>query len=294
MTPYYIDLGLQDVRVGMYDSFVFDEEGIPRYPYSVGLVYNVTFICHFALYHHMLFLKFKRQENLDHFLRVTNWLLRSGQETNVGLVFPFSFAFNGLPPPWISALTQGRVLSVLARAYELSKEEQYLVMARKAMKPFEIPVNEGGVQSSFPNGDIAFEEYPFPKPNIVLNGLITALVGLYDMAAIGRDSNAADLFARGFNGLEKNLQRYDLGFWTTYDLAQPLRTVASEKYHLYHIVQLWGIYEMTSNETFKRYGLKWQGYLKGFGPLAIRTLSRSYKLVKPMIAKTKAALTGRS
>lgn len=293
MTPYYIDLGLQDVRAGMYDAFDFDQDGIPRYPYPSGLAYNVTFICHFALYHHMLFLKFKRQEDLDHFSRVTNWLLKTGHETNAGFVFPFAFAFNGLTPPWISALAQGRVLSVLVRAYELSNEEQHLVIARKAMKPFEISVQEGGVQASFPNGDIAFEEYPFSKPNIVLNGFITALVGLRDLAEIGKDCNAANLFARGVQSLERNLQRYDLGFWTTYDLAQPFRTLANEKYHLYHVAQLWGVYEMTGSETVKTYGLKWQGYLKGFSPLAIRTLSRSWKLVKPMITKTRATLTGR-
>ncbi len=294
MTPYYIDLGLQDVRVGLYDAFDFDADGIPRYPYPSGFYYNVTFICHFALYHHMLFLKFKRQEDLDKFLKITTWLLKSGHETSEGLVFPFSFAFNGLTPPWISALTQGRVLSVLARAYEFSNEKQHLVLARNAMKPLQIPVKEGGVQAPFPNGDIAFEEYPQSKPNIVLNGLITALVGLHDLAEIGKNAQATDLFARGVQGLERNLQRYDLGFWSTYDLAQPFRTVASEKYHRYHIVQLWGLYEMTGNEIFKSYCLKWQGYLKGFRPLAIRTLSRSYKLVRPLITKTRAALAGRS
>lgn len=293
MTPYYIDLGLQDVRIGMYDAFDFDQEGIPRYPYPTGLAYNVTFICHFALYHHMLFLKYKRQGDLDHFLRVTNWLLKTGHETNTGFVIPFAFAFGGLAPPWISALAQGRILSVLARAYELSSEEQYLEIARKAMKPFEIPVQEGGVRASFPNGDIAFEEYPLSKPNIVLNGFITALVGLRDLAEIGGERSAADLFARGFHGLEKNLQRYDLGFWTSYDLAQPFRTLANEKYHTYHIAQLWGLYEMTGSEIVKTYSLKWQGYLKGFSPLAIRALTRSYKLVKPLIAKTRAALTRR-
>lgn len=292
MTPYYIDLGLQDVRAGFYDVFDFDEDGIPRYPYPTGLGYNVTFICHFALYHHMLFLKFKRQENLDHFLRVTNWLQKSGQETSDSLVYPFSFSFNGLSPPWISALTQGRVLSVLARAYEFSQKEQHLVMARKAMKPFEVSVQKGGVQSAFPNGDIAFEEYPFSRPNIVLNGLITALVGLYDLAEIGRDRTATDLFRQGFDGLERNLQRYDLGFWTSYDLGQPFRTLANEKYHRYHIAQLWAVHEMTGSETFKHHSLKWQGYLQGFTPIAIRTLSKGYKLVKPTIARIKASLNG--
>jgi hypothetical protein len=35
---YYIDLGLKDVRTGLYNNFDFDEDGIPRYRFPIGLL----------------------------------------------------------------------------------------------------------------------------------------------------------------------------------------------------------------------------------------------------------------
>lgn len=288
MREYYIDLGFKDVRTGMYNAFDFDEDGIPRFRYPFGLFYNITFICHFALYHHSLYLKFKRSDDLDLFMRVSNWIVEHGRETDENFLFPYAFPFDGLSPPWISALGQGRLLSVLTRAYEFSEDERYFVAARKAMKPFEIPVTDGGVQARFPDGGVAFEEYPLRKPNIVLNGLITSLVGLYDLGEIGREHRATELFIQGLRSLESNLHRYDLGYWSAYDLTGH---VTSENYHLYHIMQLWALYEMTGCEIFKTYSSKWQGYRKGLRFHVFRSLSLGKKLVRRFILQ--ARLTGR-
>jgi hypothetical protein len=128
------------------------------------------------------------------------------------------------------------------------------------MKPFELAVSEGGVQARFPDGGIGFEEYPGREPNIVLNGFITSLVGLYDLGQTGKAHRASELFMEGVHSLERNIHRYDLDYWSAYDLTG---YIASANYHLYHIMQLWALYEMTGNETFKRYTSKWQGYQKG-------------------------------
>jgi heparosan-N-sulfate-glucuronate 5-epimerase len=264
MKAYYIDLGFKDVRIGMYDAFDFDSEGIPRYPYPSGLSYNITFICHFALYQHSRYLRFGRPEDLALFLRISDWILEHGEETGDSFIFPYTFPYTytsaSVSPPWISALGQGRMLSVLARAFELSGDERYLAVARKAIRPFELTVSEGGVQTRFPDGGIAFEEYPGQEPSIVLNGLITSLVGLYDLSETGQAPRAAELFAEGVRSLEKNLHRYDLDYWSAYDLTG---YVASANYHLYHIMQCWALYEMTGSETFKRYTARWQAYRKG-------------------------------
>jgi heparosan-N-sulfate-glucuronate 5-epimerase len=285
MREYYIDLGFRDVRLGMYDAFDFDEDGIPRYRYPSGLFYNIGFICHFALYHHSLYLKFNRSKNFDLFMHVSKWIVAQGEETEESFLFPYLFPWHSLSPPWISALGQGRILSVLTRAYELSKDERYLLVARKAMKPFEIPVTDGGVQTRFPDGEVAFEEYPLPKSNIVLNGFITSLVGLHDLGEIGQEHRATDLFMQGLRGLENNLHRYDLGYWSAYDLTGPVRGVASDEYHWYHIMQLWGLYEMTGHEIFKRYALKWQAYRRSLRSQVLRMLSRGSRLVHRLIHK---------
>lgn len=289
MREYYIDLGFKDVRIGWYNAFDFDEEGIPRYRYPFGVFYNITFICHFALYHHTLYIKFGRSADLELFMRVSDWIIKHGELTNDCFLFPYRFSFNGLSAPWISALGQGRLLSVLARAYELSGDEQYLVAARKAMKPFEIPVADGGVLARFPDGEVGFEEYPLPTPNIALNGFITSLVGLYDLGEIGREQRGTELFMAGLRSLERNLYRYDLGYWSAYDLTGH---VSSENYHQYHIIQLWALFEMTGRQIFKRYSSNWQLCRKGLRFRVFRTLSLSKKFTSAPAVHT-SRLTAR-
>jgi hypothetical protein len=283
MREYYLDLGFKDVRVGMYNSFEFDEDGIPRYRYPFGLFYNVSFICHFALYHYSLYLKYKRMDDIKIFLHVSKWIVEHGKETDGSFLFPYEFPWHGLSSGWISALGQGRLLSVLTRAYELSEDERYLVTARKALKPFETPVAEGGVQAFYPDGGVAFEEYPLSKTNIVLNGFITGLVGLYDLSEIEKESRAGELFNQGLCSLGNNLHRYDLGFWSAYDLS---RYVASEGYHRYHIMQLWALYEMTNFKKFQTYSSRWENFKKGPRFYIFRGFSLGAKLAAHIIRQT--------
>lgn len=290
MKAYYIDLGYKDVRIGMYDAFDFDDAGIPRYRYPSGLCYNITFICHYALYHHACFLKFGREPDLRRFLELSHWILAHGQESADALLFPYTFAYPHarLLPPWISALGQGRVLSVLARAYAATRDERFLVGACKAMTPFEHAVSDAGVQARFPDGGVAFEEYPAAAPNIVLNGLITALVGLYDLGATGRAPRAQALFLEGIRSLENNLHRYDLGYWSAYDVSG---RVASVNYHLYHIMQLWALYEMTGCAAFKQATLTWQRYPRGVRFHAAYLLSRGAGVLRAGLGKVAGAFS---
>lgn len=270
---YYVDLGHKDVRTGMYDPFVFDEAGIPQYPYGDELHYNVTFVCHYALYQLSLYQKFGRADALDVFLRVSRWLAEHGDETSDSFTFPYQFDIPDLKAPWLSALGQGRLLSVFTRAFEATEDSRLLDLARKSMRPFEDSVEEGGVRTTFDDGGVAFEEYPRRHRNVVLNGLITALFGIYDLAAAG-DERARALFDEAVASLARNLHRYDLGYWSAYDLTGPLRRVAGDEYHAYHVALLWALYEMTGIGEFKRTAGRWEAYRKTPRLHLFRTLSR--------------------
>lgn len=272
MRAYYIDLGYKDVRRGQYEKFVFDEDGIPQYRYSNGLFYNITFICHYALYHYTLFMKYQRSKNLKRFIQVSDWILSHGEETNDSFIFYYKFHWGDLKPPWISALGQGRLLSVLSRAFEATKEERYLRAAKKALHPLKIPAGQGGLLTSFPDGKIAFAEYPTQQCNIVLNGLITCLVGIYDIASIGKDQKTEYFFHKALKGLEENLSRYDLGYWSQYKLSGIIPHIADTHYHNYHIMQLWALYEMTGREIFREYSEKWDRYSGGMHVKMLRFL----------------------
>ncbi len=196
----------------MFDKFVFDNNGIPRYPYPSGLHYNIAFVCLYSLYHYSLHIKYKRAEDLDIFLKISDWIIDNGIESRDSFIFHYDYKFAGMNPPWISALGQGRMLSVLSRAYKITEQQIYLDLAIKTMTTFMNPYDNNGVQVSFPNGEIAFAEYPSLKPKIVLNGFITSIVGIYDLAEIGSYFTARNLFEKAISSLEHNLYRYDLGY----------------------------------------------------------------------------------
>ncbi len=64
-------------------------------------------------------------------------------------------------------------------------------------------------------------QYPsLQAPPHVLNGFIFALFGLYDFYKLTHSEVALDLFNEGIETLKANLKRYDLGYWSRYDLTE--------------------------------------------------------------------------
>ncbi|TKR75729.1 hypothetical protein L596_016980 [Steinernema carpocapsae] len=120
---------------------------------------------------------------------------------------------------WHSAMAQGHGLSVLSRAYALTKKEKYLKAANKALELFKTPASEGGVLNRLFDHDW-YEEYPTTPGTFVVNGFMYALIGLYDMSQLGAgDTRYADeLFKTGLRSLKTFLPLYDTGSGSLYDL----------------------------------------------------------------------------
>lgn len=273
---YHIDLGQRDVRIGTYDDFDFDESGIPRYRYGGDLFYNPTFVAHYGLYELGLYLRSGEKPRHDQFIATADWFLETGRSTDAGLLFEYHMPTPGLPVPWVSALGQGRAASLLARAYEATRDGSYLDAARRSLGPFDVLSADGGVQSHFPDGGVAFEEYPRSKPDIVLNGLVTALFGVYDVAvSLGAagvdDPHPAALFRQAVDALAANLHHYDLGYWSSYDLSG---RVASDEYHAYHVSLLWALYEICGVAELAGAARAWDGLRKGPKLFVARNVSR--------------------
>ena len=95
----------------------------------------------------------------------------------------------------------------------------------------------------------------------ILNGFIWAAWGVYDYFLATRDSSAQELFARTVQTLTRNLDRYDLGFWSLYEQSGTrLPMVASPFYHQLHIVQLRVMHRLTGEDKFARVADRWESY----------------------------------
>src|SRR5690606_14212596 len=111
--------------------------------------------------------------------KASDWLL-AHQSNNGGYPLIFDQSVPGayrLLAPWYSAITQGNAISLLVRMWQVDDNPAYLDSAQKALRLLQIPVAEGGLQSSL-SGGVWFEGTPDPAyPNHIFNISIFALLG---------------------------------------------------------------------------------------------------------------------
>ncbi len=167
-----------------------------------------------------------------------------------------------LDPPWISAMAQGEGASLLVRAYGATRDESFADAARLALGPLRVPTAEGGVRTCLGDG-FFLEEYPTQPSSCVLNGGIFALWGLYDVAVGLSDDVARSEFDSGVDTLAANIDRWDTGSWSRYDLF-PFRipNVASAAYHVLHVNQLRAMQRIAPRPPFAVVSERFEGYMR--------------------------------
>lgn len=176
-----------------------------------------------------------------------------------------------LPSGWFCGGVQGECVSVLARAASLLGIEEALEAARAAVAAFAAPVADGGLLREI--GDeggeggldsLAFiEEYPIEhRPVLNLSGHVRASLGIHDFSVVASDPGAASLFERCVRGLEFELDRFDLGYWTRPDLDQgcDVAEVSSAACLREHALLLGVMHELTGRSAFGAAARRWGGY----------------------------------
>jgi len=139
---------------------------------------------------------------------------------------------------WISGMAQGEAASLLVRAHHASGDDRLAEAAQLALRPMGLPISAGGVRADLGSG-FFLEEYPTSPSSYVLNGGIFALWGYYDVAVGLSDDGARSEFEEGVRTLAENIERWDTGVWTRYDLFPfAITNLASSFYHQLHIDQL--------------------------------------------------------
>jgi heparosan-N-sulfate-glucuronate 5-epimerase len=259
---YYMLFAQKANYAGIYDS-----TGIPQLDYRghIGRQYNPIAIAQYGLGNYNLLRRTASPDRREKFLRVADWLALHLEQNQHGLAVwnhHFDWEYRDtLRAPWYSALAQGQGISVLVRAYKESGDSRYLDAAQRALASFFEPVTEGGVTFTDEQGDVWFEEYLVSPPTHILNGFIWAAWGVYDYFLATRDSSAQELFARAVQTLTRNLDRYDLGFWSLYEQSGTrLPMVASPFYHQLHVVQLRVMHRLTGEDKFARVADRWESY----------------------------------
>ena len=266
---YYFVFSEERVASGLDQALInkFDENGIPvnktyidvtdkeyvYFPISIGQL-------GLAIFH--TYLKTKEEKDKQRFLKFADWFADENnfsEDHKLGIrwMTDVSLPQYHNPGPWQSTFSQSRGISILLRAYQLTKNIRYKEIAEKALLPFTIPFQEGGV-TAFTKWGPFYEEYTSSVPVLVLNGMIFSLCGIYDFVrAFPEHVQAKNIFDEGVKTLMNILPEYDLKFWSRYNLCYvdwyPQTDPATIAYQRLHVTQLIAMYKMTGETIFKQY-----------------------------------------
>jgi hypothetical protein len=177
-------------------------------------------------------------------------------------VWEYDFDIMGMYAPWVSAMAQGQAMSALLRAWQLTGDPRYRASAERALRAFEIPLDEDGVRCEGPGGGVWFAEYPKQATPRVLNGHIYALYGLWDLYRAAGSEPARELWQQGLDALRAGLDQFDAGDWSHYcvPVGRP-RLRAPLRYHLVHVRQMKQLYATTGDPQFQQMAARWEGFL---------------------------------
>lgn len=232
---------------------ILDNNGIPLLNVDNGdKIYFPIMIFQYGLgaYDKYLISNKKDKEMLKKLISCAEWALQN-QELNGGWKnFEYEYPEN----PY-SSMAQGEGISLLIRAYLETQNLNYKKAAKKAANFMILDIKYGGT-TEYHDGKIYLHE--FTHLPTVLNGWIFSLFGLFDYILLTNDKEIGKLYKDSIFTLEKEICKFDNGYWSMYNFD---KMITSPFYHKLHIAQLEVLYDLTGIKTFKEYAMKWTKYL---------------------------------
>lgn len=258
-----------------------DSCGVPLLDYQgkIGRQHNPIAVAQWGLGNYNRLKRAASAQARDKVLTASDWLCQRLEQNSHG-VHVWNHHFNWeyrqmLKAPWYSALAQGQGISLLVRAHLETGNQKYLDAARLALQSFLLDLEQGGVRFEDSEKNVWFEEYVVSPPTHILNGFMWAAWGVYDYFLATGSREAMELFGAAVKTMQANLHRYDLEFWSLYELSGTLLPmVASPFYHRLHVTQLRVMYRITGERIFAEYADRWDAYARSHSK---RTRALCYK-----------------
>lgn len=247
-----------------------DSNGVFLQEWNQQKTYHPVAIAQYGLNMYSNYVETKEKIYLEEAKNQANYFVQN-IDINTGMFFyDFDFQVGGtnqtLCAPWGSAMAQGQVLSLLARIYYLTKEEEYLHTIMHSMKSLQIDIKDGGLRERF-FGYPVYEEYPTEIPNYTLNGFMFTLIGLYEAWETTGNEMAYQLYREGFVTLRFMLPFYDTRGVSLYHLGhlfeRDLQPHISTSYHKLHVQELRVINKWENDEILDFYINRWTSYVNG-------------------------------
>jgi hypothetical protein len=157
-------------------------------------------------------------------------------------------------------MANGLALEVLMKAHKTTLDSKYLITAKSLLNAFFIEVEDGGITYKDSLNEWWYEEYATNDKNAkisrVLNGMLFAVLGIYDYFKYTGDPDAKLLYDKGINSIKKELHKYNDDGYSYYDILRN----PSLKYHQIHIDLLKQLYDITGETILNEYHELWKSY----------------------------------
>jgi len=248
------------------ESGAFDSSGIIMRDYEdQGIHYHPVLLATYALRLYDSYYVSRAEDARGRFLLYADWLVDNLKPWGDGWAWVYdvpnpSFGARG---QWISGMAQGLGIAVLAQAWAITGEHQYLNAADQAMDVFELNLSAGGVLTLLPDGGWWYEEVASPdtESSLILNGCIFAVIGLGYYADIVNDTRARHLYEAGVQGIRELLPDFDGYYSSLYCLlpAGELRPTG-DYYNIVHVQQLLELWRREASIVFAEYALRFLEY----------------------------------
>ena len=249
-SPYYGAIRVTDGPIKSNMPFVYyPGRGFNLYPVSA---------LHWA---HVYFERGRPNVSVEILRELLNFIEYGKYQTTEYALFPVYFHFQNASVPWVSGYAQGLGAGLYALAYNITGNESYLRTAELLLNSFELPLSRNGfvLQTKYGPWYLEYNYYP---EQLVLNGHIIALQGLYYYWEVTKDERAYDLFWRGAMSVKRALPDFDTGEWSRY---ASIYDSSSDFYHRLHIRLLVWLYAKTGDGEFLEYAGRWNRYLEKRG-----------------------------
>lgn len=256
-----------------WEAMRMGADGVPKvWERATGAVYWPSYIAWYGLVQLGSYLRHRNDESLNAFLNQVSWLEQNAVVRGDGaVVWPLNFDYAAGPvvlkAPWISAYVQGLVISTLVRAFRLTKRPQFMELLRGSTRVFQLTVVDSGVRVLLGNHAL-YAELPGGPPPGILDGFMTALLGLYDLSVETGDSVVGGLFQEGIEGLKYALPRWNYRRkWSWYGCRAYLSPPA---YHCQNCLLLQVLARLSNQSFLTEYAEQWlPDRLSAFGKTEI-------------------------
>jgi D-glucuronyl C5-epimerase-like protein len=205
-------------------------------------------------------------------LSLVNEMLPLAATRNGALTWEYLFQFEGGIPPWTSAMSQGTAIEALTRASKASTSEgnstasaNYLSVAHQALAILQQAPPQGVAVTA--SHGTRFLLYSYSPNELVINGFLQTLIGLWDYGHASNDTTARSLFKAASPEAQYELPSYDTGAWSLYEPGQE----DTLSYHQLVTGFLQQLCSRTGNSTFCGEASRFNSYLKTAPVLSLLT-----------------------